>query len=101
VKRELRDKWVRALRSKDFQQGSGRLKDDNYKAYCCLGVLRSVVLGHDNWKGDVPYPAGRSPKVYQGMSIRDQKSLASMNDGGESFLTIADWIEQNIPVEDD
>lgn len=33
----IKKKWVGALRSGEYQQGRGRLNDNN--AFCCLGVL--------------------------------------------------------------
>lgn len=35
---EIKEKWLEALRSGDYQQGTGRLKTIDGK-FCCLGVL--------------------------------------------------------------
>lgn len=37
IPKEIRQKWIDALRSGDFKQTSGALRDRN--KYCCLGVL--------------------------------------------------------------
>ena len=34
---EIKAKWITALRSGDYKQGTGQLKDGD--KYCCLGVL--------------------------------------------------------------
>ena len=43
MKKEIADKWIKALRSGKYKQGRGRL---NYhdKELCCLGVLCEVAL---------------------------------------------------------
>lgn len=47
MKREIKDKWLAALRSGDYTQGVDRLvteKDDGSRAYCCLGVLCDLAV---------------------------------------------------------
>lgn len=41
MKRELRNEWVRRLRSGDWAQAQGRLTD-GIGGYCCLGVLCEI-----------------------------------------------------------
>lgn len=43
MKKEWADKWVKALRSGEFKQGIGGLKDKNNN-YCCLGVLCAIAF---------------------------------------------------------
>jgi len=51
MKKEIADKWVRALRSGEYKQGNGSLlRDGNY---CCLGVLCDLAL-----KNNVPITVG-------------------------------------------
>lgn len=40
MQKDVRDRWVKALRSGDYEQGSGYLCKEN--KYCCLGVLNDV-----------------------------------------------------------
>jgi hypothetical protein len=42
MKAEYKAKWVAALRSGEYPQGYGQLKDDQGR-FCCLGVLSDVV----------------------------------------------------------
>ena len=117
MKRKLRDKWCKALRSGDYKQGSGSLKcllDDGGIAHCCLGVLCEIS---DETNFEIPWSLSKAFDVTDGeycsktflpelfsrsvdLSMENQRSLAEMNDNQWSFGKIADWIEKNIPVED-
>jgi len=102
MKRELRDKWCTALRSGKYKQGRGQLrnKDDEF---CCRGVLESLGC---TWEDRIPIkdgvPMGHKCKLFPDiLSSEIQTELAKMNDFSDySFSLIADWIENNIPVED-
>lgn len=115
--RELRDKWIAALRSGEYTQGRGELKaiqhDPNYVTppqvtHCCLGVLCAVAgvdmpmvslyasnkerceFGGAN--GTFQYSRRNPP-----LTGREQSELISMNDEqAASFETIAQWIEENL-----
>lgn len=124
--KELKSKWVAALRSGNFQQGTGRLLRDG--KYCCLGVLCSVAGAQ--W-GDWPDDAGERRwaddlvPLADGVLLSDEENselnaealrrfgiagdtesrLIAMNDGQKlhevqfhehSFHEIADWIEANL-----
>jgi hypothetical protein len=41
--KELKQKWLDALRSGEYKQATGALKNGN--GYCCLGVLQMVADG--------------------------------------------------------
>jgi hypothetical protein len=45
MNRDVRDEWVRRLRSGDYVQGTGSLRRvrDDVVHYCCLGVLCEVA----------------------------------------------------------
>lgn len=95
------DDWVAALRSGDYEQGTGALCRDG--KYCCLGVLARAALhfkkvrsrtrwGHDSFIAE----DGDRRAGYLGVLPQSIEShLAGMNDGRESFDSIADWIEEN------
>lgn len=57
---EIKTKWLSALRSGDYTQSGGSLKDE--QGYCCLGVLMEVVDGEnvfEKWadeNGTLPLP---------------------------------------------
>lgn len=107
----LKAQWLDALRSGNYRQGRGELRcNDNY---CCLGVLCKIgpteeVVGrtYDTERGHfVSYDytfEGKScldsliPESYTNMPDDIQRFLANMNDVGETFETIADWIERTL-----
>ena len=103
--------WVKALRSGEYAQGFGKLRLTKTNEFCCLGVacelaikaglpIERVIVGeavfYDAFDGSLP------PKVRDWLGLRtfngavnrmDKHSLAHMNDAGESFTAIADFIE--------
>ena len=105
MKKDVMEKWVTALRSGEYKQGTATLKEDS--TYCCLGVLCEISpLGESNWERyDLPTRevmdwaglqtgAGVLPKFYRAKKIRVDK-LIDLNDLGLSFKQIANIIERN------
>lgn len=89
----IRDKWLEALRSGKFLQGTHQLKtEDGLEIrYCCLGVLRHVVNPNDNRGGSY---LSLEQLIEYGLSQENQCALADLNDfDRKSFLSIADYIE--------
>jgi len=110
LKSGIKKSWIEALRSRKYEQGRGvmcNLKDDAIK-FCCLGILCDIQ--------DVPYSILNTYRLYVGriledessdkipyslrqelgLAIIDQDKLIRMNDEGDSFHQIADWIEENL-----
>lgn len=113
--------WLRALLSEEYTQGQGRLcaqevDEEGFLVgepeYCCLGVLVDVAVEAD-WEVSkgmnviVPFDAewmvggngAEIPERYAealGLTHHVQTTLAEMNDNGDSFKTIAKWIEKNL-----
>lgn len=114
MKRELRDGWCSDLRSGNFPQTFGALR--NASGYCCLGVL-GERLGKMNeqcseyygwqskiwdWGGAHVCPPVKDTEA-AGLPTSAVEELMRMNDGSvqhpsKTFPEIADWIEANIPV---
>lgn len=97
-----KNKWVKALRSGKYKQGHGELKTttaydkilrDNVKLeqpqFCCLGVARDLRLTIQAKDGVEFVSCSFLPQEIQ-------DTLAKMNDNGESFKTIAAYIEKNL-----
>jgi hypothetical protein len=90
----LKSKWVEALRSGDFKQGTGQFESDG--KFCCLGVL-CIVAGEPttsdgigNWRfADNTLGDNGDGSSWSG-------KLASMNDQGHSFQHIAHFIEREL-----
>lgn len=102
MNKDIKDKWVAALRSGNYQQGQGSLRTEN--RYCCLGVLceitgcrwRSepdmfVALYKDSSTGSTYIPEQLREEL--GMSLVDEEKLATRNDTGATFSELADVIE--------
>ena len=116
MKKELKEKWVAALRSGNYQQGRYALKRTN-NTYCCLGVLCEV--GGETFEFQPPselidYPTACQLKrfPYQtaylpsqlytefGLDKQITRELIALNDDkGLTFSEIADYIEANIPAD--
>lgn len=117
MKEEIKEKWVAALRSGDYQQGTGYLHrtDGGQDQYCCLGVLCELAIA-DGIPVDVhKVPTGgyyqyggkdsflpREVIAWAGMEgnddpeVHEDGSLSILNDTGHSFAKIADLIEENL-----
>lgn len=115
---ELIEKWLEALESGEYKQGTGQLVE-NYgtkKArYCCLGVACQVAVDNkvrklnlkeysDNIKGLLDFSTCKAfgitdsgafsvPVSHRG---RYYDSLVDLNDGGVKFKTIARIIREQI-----
>ena len=108
---ELKSKWVTALRSNEYTQGSGYLKQQHPVTggvrHCCLGVLAEVmgVPSHPSAQQNgsfvfafesadenayLPFDEDADDFVFD---YEIQSELARMNDTGKTFSEIADHIE--------
>lgn len=114
MKKKLKKKWVKALRSGDFKQTSQRLSRKNElgdMSFCCLGVLCEVsssVKYDDLSDGRYYYKKGdqyntsevalsSSMLVAWGIASKEERALIQMNDTeGFNFNAIADYIEKNL-----
>ena len=122
---QVKDIWVKALRSSDYTQGRLFLHLAETKhtpeSFCCLGVLCDLSLKNSSLpiirtaneeEGIVRYDRSSeglplsvmswagvkfsNPDVVVVNDFKDKTtSLAELNDGGASFLEIADIIEKN------
>ena len=103
----MRQEWAEALRSGKYAQTKRVLRRKD--GYCCLGVACDL-FGGGSWlndqqgiywyrtKGrdcDVQLPAALQRAL--GLDNGTEVTLMDMNDRGESFDTIADYIETQLP----
>jgi len=109
---QIKQKWVSALRSGDYQQGECYLRKED--GFCCLGVLCDLYGKEDNveWTpsgfdnayafqgnvGDLPSSViewagveGQNPDIDNGT-----ETLAGLNDTGCTFEEIAHIIENHL-----
>jgi hypothetical protein len=103
VKKELKKKWVKALRSGKYNQTTSSLKD--YNSYCCLGVLCEVAglkFNEDGYycRGLVAVDGGglKATELKKfGLHHKTQSKLIDLNDEQHyNFNEIADYIEKNL-----
>lgn len=119
---EIKEQWVKALRSGDYKQGQNVLRNKNDE-FCCLGVLCDLAVkegvigepsrkpgfdyyfynGDDDWGGTkvltlpVMEWAGLSDDNPDVRLVRLGKtSLAELNDENWTFQRIADVIEEQL-----
>lgn len=104
--KNLKQTWVEALRSGEFEQTDDSLQDRD--GFCCLGVLCEIHPAIVQSKRS-DLEEGIYYKMYGGNNESDtqlptikvltqntQFKLMQLNDAGESFSKIADYIEKNI-----
>lgn len=121
MKPEIKEQWLQALRSGQYQQATKQLRYHNN--FCCLGVLcdlhsketgeknwRTVTVGHKTHDPDLMYSSmvyinmeGILPdEVIKWSGLRDpdptinKVPLSKLNDGGMSFDEIAQLIEEHL-----
>lgn len=106
---EVKQQWLRDLRSGQYQQGQKALRENTVPfRHCCLGVLAdkcpigswySEGFPYDYYRvgthEDSDYLTGQV-LIWAGLSDSEQKRLARMNDEGCTFAEIADYIEANL-----
>jgi hypothetical protein len=102
--KELKEKWVKALRSGAWKQARGRLCDGD--AYCCLGILCKVAgltistePGFDGVAGTETETSSWAQYGPVYSLIGDghlAREFAEGNDNGMSFDQLADLIETRL-----
>ena len=116
MKKDTKEKWVAALRSGEYKQCQGELKDDS-GAHCCLGVL----LESQGWEFSPSVESSisephvcyyYSPEGFAnseeneltvhtrsefGLTRPQEVHLMKLNDDkGWSFKLISKWIEDHL-----
>jgi hypothetical protein len=124
MKKQVKEQWVAALRSREYRQGQGALHvvSDEGDRFCCLGVLcdLAVKAGVEVRLGSgviildgIRYNTVRydNEGAYPPVSVQEWSDLerrervvsreamtrlASLNDSGRTFEEIADYIEEHL-----
>ena len=109
---QIKQKWVDALRSGEYQQTQNRLHDEN--GFCCLGVLCDLYLKENQLEWELVNNGNYYEFQYKAkilpLSVREwvgvgegnplvndgHSTLAELNDGGSTFNEIADVIEKQL-----
>lgn len=80
--KEIKDKWITALKSGNFTQVQGRYKSIDYKRHCCIAVLAETVFKPDDsnlvWQTltTIPYDSDRGNN--NGYALKNR--LVEIND---------------------
>lgn len=100
---ELKAKWVVTLRSGNYKQGSGQLRNGDNEC-CCLGVLCDIA-DPNGWtdgtqsfwhRGERQMPAENIMRTW-GIQGSVARTLAAMNDDERRpFDDIANYIEKHL-----
>ena len=100
--KELKAKWVAALRSGEYRQAHGQLWDGT-DGYCCIGVLCRLQGATDQLLRLNRMNVAPEELPNEGLSTYMRSNLATMNDGiiatgrqPVTFAQIADYIEANV-----
>ena len=109
MNKEIKEKWIAALRSDEYKQGRGYLRKN--EEFCAMGVLCDVV-SPESWE-QIGLGYYVEPGYYR-MQLRtmsapesvvsaaelhsaDAQIIEQMNDDNKlSFENIADWIERRL-----
>lgn len=117
MNQEIKQKWLNALRSDEYQQTAERLHDKN--GFCCLGVLCDLYGKEHSIEWEEIDPGQYTHKIFRNMyysflyktgtlplQVREWAELfqdtlvvnrlAEMNDNGYTFEQIADVIETHL-----
>lgn len=111
MKQNIMKRWVNALRSGKYKQGTGALRQETKTTtkFCCLGVLcdlhRKEIAADYSWRDSTYCRKGRRletgvlPRVvmeWAGLEDRDpclvdqgRYKASDLNDNGKRFKTIA------------
>lgn len=116
MKKELKERWITALRSGDYVQTHDCLQDQH--GWCCLGVLCNIVDGTQWVEPDESYEGSVQEYDYDfgsvvvsdmppsgwlenlGLPYDVARNLADQNDNGVQFVEIAKYIEENVNEND-
>lgn len=99
MNKEIKEKWLEALRSGEYKQGREHLRDESNQ-FCCLGVLCDIV-DPKGWTDAFSFRGSSGePRTEDCEELEITEfvtDLVNMNDADEeSFAQIADWIEVNL-----
>jgi hypothetical protein len=105
MNQEIKQEWVTGLRSGQYTQTKGTLKNED--GYCCLGVLCDIVKDRMKltWTDIKNLNNHYLPsEIVQFCELEDhnpsivaeENTLAVLNDEGMSFLEIAELIEEHL-----
>ncbi len=119
MNKEIKEKWITALKSDEYKQTINCLRDEH--GFCCLGVLTDLYIKEKklNWEEKqstifdpirfkfndetailaeevIEWAGVKDSNPYINESDQTSVSLAEYNDHGKPFVEIADLIEKHL-----
>lgn len=95
---EIKDKWLKALKSGEYEQFNGQLRNpENHKQCCCIGVLCNVLnepineVGMDNLNKDI------YEQLHNNITAQLTEKLWRINDKSYEENDVRDYSEV-IPI---
>lgn len=100
MNQEWKEKWVKALRSGEYEQGTHDFRKGT-NCYCVMGVLYDLYAPSEWVQNHHSIPswtnmAASSARTVLKLSYNMAGILIQMNDRGSTFEELADYIEQNL-----
>tara|TARA_R110000764_G_scaffold157169_1_gene245005 strand:+ start:41 stop:421 length:381 start_codon:yes stop_codon:yes gene_type:complete len=106
MKKELKDKWIAALESGEYDKAQGELESkgvDGACSYCCLGVLQMLTDGHvspirmADDSGDIDDDLPHS-SYYEWVGLDPDVAyrLALQNDSTGTFAEVIESIKERV-----
>ena len=119
MNKDVKEKWVKALRSGEYKQGCGVLHNSSENTFCCLGVLTDLYIKEHGgeWEDTkhtdammfdgqpyyLPIPVQEWADVDRAHEVlvkekgqRIRRPLPWLNDHELDFKGIADLIEEQL-----
>lgn len=91
--KNLKAKWIKALRGGGYEQGDSMLYDSGNDSFCCLGVLCRVAGANLDEIDEVTMPS-RTERFGTLIDEQIASHLANLNDDGVPFEMIAGFIDE-------
>lgn len=95
----FKQKWIEALRSGNYKEGSGMMYDPEYETYDAIGVAYRIAGVPNKAIAGKAFPTG---KQYRFLPLPLYKNddfiakIADFSDKGLSFKWVASYIERNL-----
>ena len=104
MRKEVKEKWLQALRSGEYKQGKNCLRADD--KFCCLGVLTDIYAKEKNveWRGNVflgkknvlPQSVATWAGIFGAPKVAGVLLSAHNDRESSTFEEISNLIEENL-----
>jgi hypothetical protein len=96
MNKEIKARWLEALRSGEFIQGRQQFRPNtNPPTHCCLAVLVEVMTPGATAISQSTR-CHKTAYILAGLTEGDIEQCISLNDGTEGYTDVAAYIEENL-----